>query len=249
MSILETNVVKVWDTITDKTYYGKTQRYLKERTGEHLTDVEGRRSQRNNKNQQYARADAFAKHFANYCQDCTTSNQVKQRLKPIIKPKLSGKGAESNVWNLRELENVLSAWWKGSKLSTVSARTNTKSLNTSDIYSPCKCSSKFHKFKHDSTMALRTRLTQNEVTPNKRSKKKNRKHSKLATPNASSSKPVTPESGELFPESPPELIDTNVPWAPYRTPCANPPRLHLEQRKEWDRHVASNLDFEPEVEI
>ena len=75
------------DTITDKTYYGKTQRYLKERTGEHLTDV-WKVVEANNKNQQYARADAFAKHFANYCQDCTTSNQVKQRLKPIIKPEI-----------------------------------------------------------------------------------------------------------------------------------------------------------------
>lgn len=204
----------------------------------------------NNKNQQYARADAFAKHFANYCQDCTTSNQVKQRLKPIIKPEIVWQGDRIQCMKSSRTRECTICMVERKQIINSLRKNKYKVINdNSDIYSPCKCSSKFHKFKHDSTMALRTRLTQNEVTPNKRSKKKNRKHSKLATPNASSSKPVTPESGELFPESPPELIDTNVPWAPYRTPCANPPRLHLEQRREWDRHVASNLDFEPEVEV
>jgi hypothetical protein len=42
----------------------------------------------NNKSQQFARADAAANNFANYCQDCTASNEVKQRLKPIIKPEI-----------------------------------------------------------------------------------------------------------------------------------------------------------------
>eukprot|EP00984_Skeletonema_dohrnii_P012121 scaffold4876_cov176-Skeletonema_dohrnii-CCMP3373.AAC.1 len=40
-------------------------------------------------------------------------------------------------------------------------------------------------------------------------------HSQFATSKTNSNKPTTPESGELFFESPLELIDTNVPWASY----------------------------------
>lgn len=47
--------------------------------------------------------------------------------------------------------------------------TNTNSDN-SNIYISGICSRKFQTFKHNSTTALRTRLTQNEVTPKKRLK-------------------------------------------------------------------------------
>eukprot|EP00956_Cyclotella_meneghiniana_P040339 scaffold192793_cov40-Cyclotella_meneghiniana.AAC.3 len=41
---------------------------------------------------QYGRADAFAKHFADHCRDCRTSNEVKSRIKEILTPKILWKG-------------------------------------------------------------------------------------------------------------------------------------------------------------
>ena len=69
--------------ITGKSYIGKTQRPLKTRTGEHFADVykllEAMRG-----NRTYKQVDAFAKHFAELCKDCTTSNEVKAKLKKIV---------------------------------------------------------------------------------------------------------------------------------------------------------------------
>jgi hypothetical protein len=64
-------------------YVGKTQQYLKERTQEHFGDVwkvieTGREKYGPNwrGSGSYARADAFAKHFADHCRDCNSSNEV-----------------------------------------------------------------------------------------------------------------------------------------------------------------------------
>eukprot|EP00956_Cyclotella_meneghiniana_P035496 scaffold115418_cov119-Cyclotella_meneghiniana.AAC.2 len=40
----------------------------------------------------YGRANAFAKHFADHCRDCRTSDEVKSRIKEIPNPKIIWKG-------------------------------------------------------------------------------------------------------------------------------------------------------------
>ena len=93
-----------------------------------------------------------------------------------------------------------------------------------DIYAPCKCSTRFHEFTNIHSLALKTRLTQKEVTPKRKgrdtsrnsssSKKKCRRHVSPTSPNTNVC-PITPESASPIP------IDTNVPGLPYRSPCAS----------------------------
>ena len=70
-------------TITGKSYIGKTQRHLKTRTSEHFADVfkllEAKRGDRT-----YKQVDAFAKHFAELCKECKSSNEVRAKLKKIV---------------------------------------------------------------------------------------------------------------------------------------------------------------------
>ena len=80
-------------TICESTYCGKSQRYMKKWMQEHFTDVwkvikHGRKNHGKNwfGSGGYSRADAFAKHFAEHCRVCRNSNEVKARLKQIVKP-------------------------------------------------------------------------------------------------------------------------------------------------------------------
>ena len=73
--------------LTGKSYVGKTQRHLKKRTCEHFYDV-WRVLEATRAGRRYAQADAFAKHFAEQCKDCTTSNEVRRRLKEIVEVKI-----------------------------------------------------------------------------------------------------------------------------------------------------------------
>ena len=220
-------VYEIKDKITGKSYIGKTQRYLKKRTAEHIGDVVAIIL---NKPNASTRADAFAKHFVTYCQDCTTSNQVRARLKPLIQPSIIWQGDRIQCMKSSRTRECTICMVERKQIISSLRKDKYKVINdNSDIYSPCKCSSKFHKFKHNSTMALRTRLTQNEVTPNKRSKKKRRRSRGFVTPKTNSS-PITPDSESLFPES-----ISNV-----------GPNMRQDMWK-WGISAASNLDFESEV--
>jgi len=120
-------------------------------------------------------------------------------------------------------------------------RTNRNMIinDNSDIFAPCKCGSRFHKFSRTDTTTLRTRLTQNKVTKvpstrhskQKRSRfsfdntKRNSPSSKSSTSlcspcNSRASPPTSPET-PITPEpaSPPNegfLIDVNL--FDYQTP-------------------------------
>ena len=66
---------------TGKCYVGKTQRYFKERTQEHVQDVwqvvkSGRKNYGDKwyGNGGYSRVDPFAKYFANLCRECRNLN-------------------------------------------------------------------------------------------------------------------------------------------------------------------------------
>ena len=78
-----TVVYKLKCQTTGKCYIGKTQRYFKERTAEHVCDVwyvvrSGRKKYGDEwyGNGGYKKADSFAKHFANLCRECRNQNQV-----------------------------------------------------------------------------------------------------------------------------------------------------------------------------
>ena len=121
-----------------------------------------------------------------------------------------------------------------------------KDINdNSDIFSSCKCKSRFHKFSRKIEPALRTRLTQKKVRNSSRKSRLKRLSLNLQVDTANnlcspcSLDPGTPNTlfGE-FPESPqtqPEPIDTNCPGIlPYRSPSANPTRLELAQRAQYE---------------
>ena len=125
-----------------------------------------------------------------------------------------------------------------------------------DIFSPCKCRSRFHKFARNITPTLRTRMTQKKPTSTRHSKQKRNKRFSFS-PRSSSrlfprvsptqSPPSSPEStasslaASTPPPTPQFLIDTNLPCLPYRTPTANPTNLELDQVRTFR---ALNPSFE-----
>ena len=88
-------VYKLHCTLTEKSYCGKTQQYLKSRTMQHVQDVwkvieSGRRKFGPDwfGSGGYAKADSFSKHFANLCRECNNYNEVRAKMKTITKPSI-----------------------------------------------------------------------------------------------------------------------------------------------------------------
>jgi hypothetical protein len=90
-----TVVYELHDKTTDMDYVGKTQRYLKTRTVEHIADVwkviaSGRKTFGPNwygfGTEGFACADAFSKHFGEVCRDCKYSYKVRAKIKTILEP-------------------------------------------------------------------------------------------------------------------------------------------------------------------
>jgi len=109
--------------------------------------------------------------------------------------------------------------------------------DNSDIYSSYKCGSKSHKFARTITTTLKTRLTQKESPSNSSSKTKRSR--RIATPRTPKPKALTkratPSPEQETPWSsatPAQLIDTNVPGLPYRSPNVNPTNLELAQYEQ-----------------
>ena len=110
-----------------------------------------------------------------------------------------------------------------------------KSINdNSDIYSSCKCGSKFNKFARTITTTLKMCLTQKKSPSNRSSKTKCSR--RIATPRTLNPKALTkratpsPEQETPWsPATPAQLIDTNVPGLPYRSPSANPANIERLQ--------------------
>jgi len=83
----------------DSSYFGKTQLYLRDRTQQHFGDVwkviETGRMKYGEEwrgSGGYTRADAFAKHFADHCRDCSNSNEVIAKLKELVEPSIEWQG-------------------------------------------------------------------------------------------------------------------------------------------------------------
>ena len=230
-------------------YYGKTQRHLKTRTAEHFTDVwkviEYGRAKYGDDwygSGGYPRADAFAKHFANRCRDCYNSNAVKARLKEIVEPSI--------VWQGDRIRCMKSARTYNCKICMIERKEILKQMDlnkskvmndNSDIFSSCKCGTKFHKFlRNVTTKTLMTRLTQKEV-PSGRSSKTKRKNKRFSFNNLC--QPCTPRVAPVSPEpaSPPVtpvfLYDRNIPGFPYRSPTAQLTNLERAQLEHFENQL------------
>ena len=140
--------------LTGKSYYGKTQQYLKKRTAQHVHDVWKVIETGNKKfgpqwtsSGGYSKADSFVKHFTNLCGDCKTSNAVRAKLKTIMTPSI--------IWQGDRIRCMKSARTARCKICMVERmeilhqiKTNKAQVinDNSDIFSSCKCGSRFHKF-------------------------------------------------------------------------------------------------------
>ena len=118
----------------------------------------------------------------------------------------------------------------------------TKIMNdNSDIYSSCKCMSRFHTFTRTISPTLKTRLAQKKVNSTRHSKTKRSRFSfNLKSPrlSRSSTSPILsqdPESpfNESLPMTPRIKIDTNVPGLPYRSPSIYPSNLERAQYNQY----------------
>ena len=173
---------------TKKSYIGKTQRYFKTRTMEHVHDVwkvivSGRAKFGENwyGSGGYSGADAFAKHFAHLCRDCRNYNEVRAKMKEIMQPQI--------VWKGERIQCMKSARTSRCKLCMKERREILKRYqdgrkqlinDNSDIFSSCKCEAKFHKFIREVNLqeALKTRSTQKKVNSSRLPKQKRKKNPK-----------------------------------------------------------------------
>ena len=164
---------------------GKTQNYLKDWTRQHVTDVwkvieAGRNSKDENWQGSggYAKADSFAKHFANKYRDCKNSNQVREKLKEIVEPSI--------IWQGDRIRCMKSARTAQCKICMVERKEILKRFQTernmtindnSDIYSSCKCGGSFHKFSRivNNDMTLMKHVLQKKVNSKRLSKPKRKK--------------------------------------------------------------------------
>ena len=124
--------------------------------------------------------------------------------------------------------------------------------DNSDIYSSCKCKSRFHKFNRIlEPETLRKRMTQKKVTSTRHSKQTRKRFSFDLIPSESQANciPCTPQAAPVTPEpaSPqatPVFLDTNVPGLPYRSPTLNPTNLELAQVRTYVDTVFEQLTIE-----
>lgn len=242
-------------TICDKSYVGKTQRFLRDRTWEHFGDVwkvieTGRKKYGDDwyGSGGYARSDAFAKHFAQHCRDEPNSNAVRKKLRKIVIPEI--------LWQGDRIRSMKSARTMQCKICMVERKqilsrfksNKTKIMNdNSDIFSSCKCGCRFHKFARNIDPTLMMHLPQKKANSTKYSKQKRKRFSfnipstptSLCRP-CSDSPSVTSTMSPT--RTPLKLIDTNVPGLPYRSPTYYPTNLELAQVQQY-------LDSVPSMEV
>ena len=226
------------DNTTDKTYFGKTVQDLKKRTQQHFSQVwnviDSKRNPDDRKKKEKAKSsDSFAQHFAKQCGNCENSNQIKAKLKQLVSVEVIWQGEAIQCTKSARTRDCKICMRERKQIMQAQRDDKHKVINENDdIYAACKCSTRFHKYDHINAVALRKRLTQKKVTPQKKSKK---------------AQPTTPESVGLL-ESPLHLTDTNIPGLSYRSPCRNPSNLHLAQWRQWDKEQA-NRNSDPGIEV
>jgi hypothetical protein len=252
--------------LCDIDYVGKTQCHLKKRTSQHMRDVwkvieSGRKNFGPNWSGSggYTQADAFAIHFAQHCKDATNSNDTRRKLKQIMEPSI--------LWQGDRIRCMKSSRTMQCKICMVERKEilhrfktdKSKIMNyNSDIFSSCKCCSRFHKFCRVTNPTLTTRMTQKKVPSTRHSKQKRKRFSfdnvnspkTPITPQSNDESVATPLTPEMASPSTPEaapvfLIDTNILGFPYRSPTLNPTNLELAQLQYY--HSLSNPTMSVEV--
>ena len=175
-------------------------------------------------------------------------------MKEIMKPKF--------IWKGERIQCLKSARTANCKICMVERkeilhrfRTDRKKIinDNSDIYSSCKCGTRFHKFARNLKIeTLRTRRAQKKVTSTRNSKQKRRttrfsfdlESTDICQPCNDEPSVVTPEPAS--PPATPVFYDTNIPGIlPYRSPTTNPTNLELAQLRAH-RKI---LDREPIFEV
>ena len=234
---------------------GKTQRHLKQRTGEHVRDVwkvieTGRKKFGDDWHGSggYTRADAFAKHFAQHCRDEPNSNAVKAKMKKTMRTTIVWQGDRIKMMKSSRTPQCKLCMMERKEILCRMRADPSKIINdNSDICASCKCRSRFHKFNRIEP-TLRKRMTQKKVSSNRKSKQNRRKRVsnisslKYCQP-VTPSTPVTPEA-----ETPPPTplpVDTNIPGLPYESPTLHPTRLQLDRLVAW-RDIQSR---QPPMEV
>ena len=156
--------------VTGKLYIGKTQLYQKKRTGQHISDVwkvieTGRSKYGENWTGSggYKKADSFAKHFAQQCRECTSHHQVRAKMKKIMEPKILWQGDRILCMKSSRTLRCKICMTERKEILKRFEKTKNQVINdNSDIFSSCKCGSRFHKFARilDTETTLRMRPTQ-----------------------------------------------------------------------------------------
>ena len=114
----------------------------------------------------YVGADAFSKHFANLCRKCKNSNEVRAKMKTLIIPTTLWQGDRIRCMkSSRTLQYKICMVERKEILSRFRANQSETINDNSDIFSSCKCNSRFHKFSREVTPTLMKRLTQKKSTP------------------------------------------------------------------------------------
>jgi hypothetical protein len=178
--------------LCDSHYVGKTQQYLKDRTNDHFYDVwkvveTGKKKFGPNWKGSggYARADAFAKHFAQHCRDW-------QKLKTIVTPTIIWQGDSIRCAKTARTLQCKICMTERKEILHRFCTDKSKIMNdNSDIYSSCKCKGRFHRFGRKLHIETpRTRSPQKKVNSTRSSKPRRARFSfNLSSPEA----PVTPE--------------------------------------------------------
>ena len=189
----------------------------------------------------------------NNAKNASPTTKSVQKWKKSWNPKSSGKVTEYYVWSPPVPCAAKSVWRKEKKSWNAFKKNKNQIINdNSDIFSSCKCGSRFHKFARilDTETTLRTRPTQKKSTSRRKtvSRQKMSKRSSLdststtetpisqpsicipcPSPAGSTSTYSSEESASPSSVTPVFSFDTNVPGLPYRSPTANPTNLERAQ--------------------
>ena len=182
---------------------------------------------------------------------------MRQRLKKIMVPTILWQGEGIRCMkSARTLQCKICMVERKEILSRFRTDRSKVINDNSDIYSSCKCGAKFHKFirpkNEDTDEALaaekshkskrsskikRSRFSVDSIQPNVKKKDWSaRKRTSLRKGRRARAK-ISPNSSiEMEPIRTPDtrLIDTNVPFDPYRRPSINPSNLHLAQYLQYE---------------
>ena len=150
-------------------YIGKTQRYGKTRTQEHIRDVcklvdynrkrkeqgggdeeisgEAATTATVKKREKYLALDSFARHFAEHCKDCRNKNEVRRMMKEILEYKVIWKGDRINCMKTHKKLNCALYMKERLEILCRWRKDKTKLINDRHkMFGPCQCKTRFHQF-------------------------------------------------------------------------------------------------------